>query len=96
MCCLLIGIVNTIAWFFYMSGAILSPKNRVGIALITHFMHKYCYWYFDIKIAHLLSIFGICYSVFLLKKQKLRVGRFLASLLLNIFWIFIYIIAYWN
>ena len=51
----LIGIINNVIWMFYMSGALFSSAVRKIIAPITHFLHKYCYWYFDFKVAHILS-----------------------------------------
>ena len=96
MCCILIGIINNITWMFYMSGALLSQKNRALIAPITHFLHRYCYWYFDFKIAHILSVVAICYLVILLLNGKTNLGLFIVGLILNIIWILIYIVAYMN
>ncbi len=94
--CILIGVINNIAWLLYMSGALLSQKNRVMIAPITHFLHNYCYWYFDFKLAHVLSVLAICYSIILLFRGKIKLILFVAGLILNLFWMFIYTLVYMN
>lgn len=96
MYCILIGVINNIIWMFYMSGALFSQKNRELIAPITHFLHKYCYWYFDFKIAHILSGLAICYLLILLLNREINIGLFIVGLILNIIWIIIYMIAYMN
>ena len=92
----LIGIINNVIWMFYMSGALFSSAVRKIIAPITHFLHKYCYWYFDFKVAHILSLFAICFAAILLVKKKIKVWLFIISLILNIIWMIIYILAYMN
>lgn len=92
----LIGIINNIIWTLYMSGALFSLGIRKIVAPITHFLHRYCYWYFDFKIAHTLSLFAICFATILLVKKKIKVWLFIISLILNIIWMIIYMLAYMN
>ncbi len=96
MYCILIGIFNNIIWLFYISGALLSQENRTIIAPITYFLHEYCYWYFDFKIAHIFSVLAICYSIILLLRRKMNIGVFVVGFIINIFWMLIYILAYMN
>lgn len=79
-----------------MSGALLSQKNRGIIAFVTHFLHKYCYWYFDFRIAHVLSVLAIIYSIIALLNGKTSLGLCFVGLILNIIWICIYAVAYMN
>lgn len=90
MYCLLFGIFNNVIWLLYMGGALFRPN------VITHFLHKYFYWYFEFKIAHILSVAFICYAIILLVKRKINIGLFIIGVILNIFWMIIYIFAYMN
>ena len=92
----LIGIINNVILMLFMSGALFSSIVRKIIAPITHFLHKYCYWYFDFKVAHILSLFAICFAAILLVKKKIKVWLFIISLILNILWMIIYTLACMN
>ena len=92
----IIGIINNIVWLIYISGALLSQKNREIIAFATHFLHKYFYWYFDFRIAHILSVLAIICSIISLHNGKTSLGLFFVGLILNILWICIYTVAYMN
>ena len=93
---ILMGMINSIILLFYMSGALVPRQNKLWMAPITHFLHKYFYWYFEFKIAHILSVAFICYAIILLVKRKINIGLFIIGVILNIFWMIIYIFAYMN
>lgn len=96
---LLTGIANNILWMLFVSGIYRSLfPNSVEFILgyITKFLHGYMSWYFDWKIAHVLSILAILYMIVLLAKKQISLGRFCIGLILNLIWIAFYFLVHMN
>lgn len=97
MAALIIGVINNILWALFSLGIYaLKWIPHDILCTITEFMHKYFLWYFDWKIAHLLSLAAIVYAVYELIRGKMGWAMFLFCIFLNAAWFIIYMFAYLN
>ena len=92
----IIGIINSLIWMCYISGALFSKYRGPVIVYITEILHDYFWWYFDLKIAHILSGMAIIYSIILLLKKGTSLGMFVVGFILNFIWMIIYVLSYMN